>query len=453
MKRIYNLLTWSILASLLCAGILQAQYPPRISRAKFGIQNIAGKDSLNVFFTNQATGNISEYHWFFDDSTKQSYPGSWTLRSDVEHMYRKPGVYTPVFYTFSPEYYFTIGDISSSIIPQAVYVDSMYDYLPVSVIGNSSLTLNGHVWDHIVDGDPLSWVYAEKGKVETASVILAAENATEMTLNQIRILPEGIFIDVLETYWDRESANRNVNHERLTGKKFFTNVVVDMTIETSLDQKKWDIIFDGPIGEEQNLREVYWDIMNSYWKQWQFFFWNHVIDPMKLPTAIEKLDFHFDEEAHLWDTIVLDEPVTAKYIRVSLNETQGLGAKGFELSEIQFFGTSEALELAKNSNENTLAVKSFELSQNYPNPFNPTTDIQFSLPQSADILLKIYNVRGQLVKLLVDNNFDAGTHQIQWDATSNFGSHVAAGMYIYHLEAKSSDGRSANLRRKMLLIK
>ena len=453
MKKVYQIMVWSVLVSLICAGILQAQYPPRISRAKFGVENIAGKDSVNVHFINQATGNISEYRWFFDDSTKQAYPGSWTLRSDVEHMYRKPGIYTPVFYTFSPEYYFTIGDISSSIIPQAVYVDSVYDYLPVSVIGNSSSTINGHVWDHIVDGDPLSWVYAEKGEVEVATAILAAENAAEITLNQIRILPEGIFIDVLETYWNREAAHHNINHERLTGKKFLTNVVVDMTIEASMDQKNWKIVFDGPVGEEQNLTEVYWDIMNSYWKQWQIFFWNHVIDPTKLPAAIEHLDFHFSEDAHLWDTIVLDEPVTAKYIRISLNETSGLGAKGFELSEIQFFGTSDELVLAKNNTENTLAVKSFELSQNYPNPFNPTTDIQFALPQSADILLKIYNVRGQLVKTLVDNAFDAGTHHIQWDATNNSGSRAAAGMYIYHLEAKSSDGRSANLRRKMLLVK
>lgn len=75
----------------------------------------------------------------------------------------------------------------------------------------------------------------------------------------------------------------------------------------------------------------------------------------------------------------------------------------------------------------------FELAQNYPNPFNPTTTISFSIPTSQKVSLEIINVRGQIVKTLLDQQMSAGTHAIEWDATNESGSKVASGIYLYKL--------------------
>ncbi len=72
----------------------------------------------------------------------------------------------------------------------------------------------------------------------------------------------------------------------------------------------------------------------------------------------------------------------------------------------------------------------FYLAQNYPNPFNPVTDIQFGLPTSQHVRLTVFNIIGQTVEELADENMPAGNHVIQWDASG-----TATGVYFYRLEA------------------
>jgi flagellar hook assembly protein FlgD len=75
-------------------------------------------------------------------------------------------------------------------------------------------------------------------------------------------------------------------------------------------------------------------------------------------------------------------------------------------------------------------------SQNYPNPFNPSTVIQFSLPEAAEVSVTVYNSLGQSVKELVTNrSMPAGNHQIEWDGTNYSGKTVSSGIYLYRIEA------------------
>ena len=91
----------------------------------------------------------------------------------------------------------------------------------------------------------------------------------------------------------------------------------------------------------------------------------------------------------------------------------------------------------------------FTLDQNYPNPFNPTTNIVFTLSKSVDVKLTVYNVLGQRVAVLLDNEHrTAGKHSVQWNGRDDAGNVVATGLYIYRLEA--ADFTQA---RKMLLMK
>ena len=75
-------------------------------------------------------------------------------------------------------------------------------------------------------------------------------------------------------------------------------------------------------------------------------------------------------------------------------------------------------------------------AHNYPNPFNPSTTIKYSLPKAGHLKLSVYNVRGQLVKTLVDGQRPAGANQtIVWDGSNNQGSAAASGTYFYEARA------------------
>jgi|GEM_PF-6322410 len=91
----------------------------------------------------------------------------------------------------------------------------------------------------------------------------------------------------------------------------------------------------------------------------------------------------------------------------------------------------------------------FTLDQNFPNPFNATTVIQFALPRTSLVKLEIFNVLGQKVKTLVDEELQAGYKQVTWDGRDQRGNTVSTGVYFYRIKA-------ADLftdMRKMLLIK
>ena len=79
------------------------------------------------------------------------------------------------------------------------------------------------------------------------------------------------------------------------------------------------------------------------------------------------------------------------------------------------------------------AVAEFELLRNYPNPFNPQTTISYDLPQSCQPSLKIYNMRGQLVRTLLGNEQSAGMHKVLWDGRDENGILVSSGVYMYKL--------------------
>ena len=80
----------------------------------------------------------------------------------------------------------------------------------------------------------------------------------------------------------------------------------------------------------------------------------------------------------------------------------------------------------------------FALGQNYPNPFNPSTIIPYQLPTAAHVQLEIFNVLGQRVAVLVNEERPAGFHAARWDATDAAGQAVAAGVYIYRLRGWGS---------------
>ena len=87
-------------------------------------------------------------------------------------------------------------------------------------------------------------------------------------------------------------------------------------------------------------------------------------------------------------------------------------------------------------------------ANNYPNPFNPETTISYSVPAAGHTSLRVYNLKGQLVRELVNGAREAGQHTVVWNGKDANGNAVSSGIYFYSL---TSGGKTVN--RKMLLAK
>ncbi|MBE0569984.1 MAG: T9SS type A sorting domain-containing protein [Ignavibacteriaceae bacterium] len=88
-------------------------------------------------------------------------------------------------------------------------------------------------------------------------------------------------------------------------------------------------------------------------------------------------------------------------------------------------------------------VSNFKLEQNYPNPFNPSTVISYQLPVTGDVILKVYDVLGNEIATLVNEEKQPGVYEVEFDASS-----LASGMYLYKLQAGSFTNT-----KKMILMK
>lgn len=88
------------------------------------------------------------------------------------------------------------------------------------------------------------------------------------------------------------------------------------------------------------------------------------------------------------------------------------------------------------------------LGKNYPNPFNPSTTLSFSIKSATHCKLEIYNIRGQKVKILLNENKTAGYHSVYWNGTDDNGRPVSSGIYLYKLTTPQR-----NLSAKMLMLK
>ena len=91
----------------------------------------------------------------------------------------------------------------------------------------------------------------------------------------------------------------------------------------------------------------------------------------------------------------------------------------------------------------------FELNQNYPNPFNPTTTIGFQLSNPGNVVIKIFDINGRLVRAFNQTGLNSGSHSVIWNGTNQAGQYVAGGLYLYSL----SSGDNSSAIRKMTLVK
>ena len=120
----------------------------------------------------------------------------------------------------------------------------------------------------------------------------------------------------------------------------------------------------------------------------------------------------------------------------------------YRILQEEIFAQIYNFQTEENDLENdTPKIESLTIS-NYPNPFNPETTIIFSLPNSGNVSLDIFNIRGQKIRTLVNESMNAGHHQVVWNGTDDFSRNVSSGIYFYRINAGGE-----SLTRRMLLLK
>ena len=101
-----------------------------------------------------------------------------------------------------------------------------------------------------------------------------------------------------------------------------------------------------------------------------------------------------------------------------------------------------------NNDSDVQSPSSFKLYSNYPNPFNPLTTIEYFLPKKEFVSITVYDILGNVVNNLVNENQNSGNQTVSWNAKNNFGDYMSAGMYVYTIQAGEFKAT-----RKMVLLK
>ena len=117
----------------------------------------------------------------------------------------------------------------------------------------------------------------------------------------------------------------------------------------------------------------------------------------------------------------------------------------YRLKQIDYDGTfdySDAVEVE------IVIPDVYSLHQNYPNPFNPNTNITFTLAANAQVTLKVFDILGQEVMTLINQDITAGVHTYDFDASG-----INSGVYFYRIEANGIDGTNFTSVKKMILLK
>ncbi len=142
-----------------------------------------------------------------------------------------------------------------------------------------------------------------------------------------------------------------------------------------------------------------------------------------------------DESGHVEFPLtrsLVDHPIllltVAGFNMVPYISTLAVGGDGTDNSEVT---GKEPLD------ELPLLSSDVKLLGNYPNPFNPETRIAFEIPEAMEVNLTVYDIRGRLVKTIVDGVVEAGRHEMTWDGRDGGGRMSASGVYLYNLVTRS----------------
>lgn len=140
------------------------------------------------------------------------------------------------------------------------------------------------------------------------------------------------------------------------------------------------------------------------------------------------------------ETLIVDyDENTSSFERIAT-----ITVTGYDLDESVTVTQAGAIS----SIDETLFSNQVLIFENYPNPFNPTTTIVFSIQNDSQIELSVFNIKGQKIKTLIQNEFTKGNHSIIWNGNDDKGNSVSSGIYYYELNI---NGKTEAVKKCLLL--
>ena len=118
-----------------------------------------------------------------------------------------------------------------------------------------------------------------------------------------------------------------------------------------------------------------------------------------------------------------------------------------------WFGGVVAIGPGQTGVEEVYTSLDYHLYQNTPNPFSGITNIQYSVAKPAHVILKIYDIKGRLIKTLVDNKKTQGTYSVDWNGQDKAGRELASGVYFYKLSASGGEICSYTETKKLIILR
>jgi hypothetical protein len=161
---------------------------------------------------------------------------------------------------------------------------------------------------------------------------------------------------------------------------------------------------------------------------------------MGISPNIGPLGLPFDSDNLSQETVTCTLPrrtIQAKLVALGLvNKSTPIDVYAYSNNAGRTFHGFGYLNIATSSLAGSVA-----LTQNSPNPFNPSTKIKFATSKAGNVSLRVYNVRGELVKTIVSQRMNQGEHEVSWDGRTTSGQTVASGVYYAKaaLEGGASD--------------
>jgi hypothetical protein len=163
--------------------------------------------------------------------------------------------------------------------------------------------------------------------------------------------------------------------------------------------------------------------------------WIHVTPcDMRMWTNIGPFELPANEKVDIW---------TAYIVGRGNNNLNSITKLKEYTNAAKNYYNSNFTQLPVGVNETPITVSDYQLFQNYPNPFNPTTKIRYTIPKSGSVNLKVFNILGQEVKILVNEFQTVGRYEVDFSSNG-----LASGVYIYRLKVNGFDQS-----KKMIILK
>lgn len=145
------------------------------------------------------------------------------------------------------------------------------------------------------------------------------------------------------------------------------------------------------------------------------------------------------------------QPLNNQEIKINLLfeelETVTPVASDFEFVDVTIDDKNTTVTVVENESIHELPVD-WQLSQNQPNPFNPETNITYQVPKTSLVKIEVFNLLGQRIKTLVNEEKNPGTYQINWNGLDDQGKSVVSGIYLYRIQSQSF-----NQMKRMILLR